>query len=67
MKRYIKAAAEKNEALEEAIDDLKADFNYIIDGLEKLQRDGKGKEALTIALDMSTELKNITDRVVSSV
>lgn len=56
MKRYIKAAAEKNEALEEAIDDL-----------EKLQRDGKGKEALTIALDMSTELKNITDRVVSSV
>lgn len=67
MKKYIKAASDKNEALDEALADIKADFDYIIDGLEKLDRDGNGKEALTIALDIRTDLMGITGRVTSAV
>ena len=65
MKRYVKAASEKDEALDAAIDDLKSDFDYIVDGLDKLSRDGAGKEALTIALNLSAELSNITSQIVN--
>lgn len=65
MKRYVKAASEKDEALDAAIDDLKSDFDYIVDGLDKLSRDGIGKEALTIALNLSAELSNITSQIAN--
>lgn len=65
MKRYVKAASEKDEALDAAIDDLKSDFDYIVDGLDKLSRDGVGKEALTIALNLSAELSNITSQIAN--
>lgn len=47
--------------------DLKADFDYILDGLEKLGRDGNGKEALAIALDISAELAGDINRVATAV
>ena len=65
MKRYVKAASEKEEALDAAIGDLKSDFDYIVDGLDKLSRDGIGKEALTIALNLSAELSNITSQIAN--
>lgn len=65
MKRYVKAASEKDEALDAAIDDLKSDFDYIVDGLDKLSRDGVGKEALTIALNLSDELSSITSQIAN--
>lgn len=65
MKRYVKVASEKDEALDAAIDDLKSDFDYIVDGLDKLSRDGIGKEALTIALNLSAELSNITSQIAN--
>jgi len=65
MKRYVKAASEKDEALDAAVDDLKSDFDYIVDGLDKLSRDGVGKEALTIALNLSAELSNITSQIAN--
>jgi len=65
MKRYVKAASEKDEALDAAMDDLKSDFDYIVDGLDKLSRDGIGKEALTIALNLSAELSNITSQIAN--
>lgn len=65
MKRYVKAASEKDEALDAAIDDLKSDFDYIVDGLDKLSRDGIGKEALTIALNLSAELSDITSQIAN--
>jgi hypothetical protein len=65
MKRYVKAASEKDEALDAAIDDLKSDFDYIVDGLDKLSRDGVGKEALTIALNLSAELSNIISQIAN--
>ena len=65
MKRYVKAASEKDEALDAAIDDLKSDFDYIVDGLDKLSRDGVGKEALTIALNRSAERSDITSQIAN--
>ena len=65
MKRYVKAASEKDEALDAAVNDLKSDFDYIVDGLDKLSRDGVGKEALTIALNLSAELSNITSQIAN--
>lgn len=65
MKRYVKAASEKDEALDAAMDDLKSDFDYIVEGLDKLSRDGVGKEALTIALNLSAELSNITSQIAN--
>lgn len=69
MKRMIVAATEQNEALDEAIDNLKADFDYIIEGLEKLGRTSKDKsnEALGIALSISENLSAATQDVADAI
>lgn len=69
MKRMILAATEGNEALDNAIKDLEADFDYIIEGLEKLSRTStdKGKEALSIALELSQNLVNINNSISNAI
>ena len=69
MKRMILAAIEGNEALDDAIKDLEADFDYIIEGLEKLSRTStdKGKEALSIALELSQNLVNINNSISNAI
>ena len=69
MKRMILAATEGNEALDDAIKDLEADFDYIIEGLEKLSRTStdKGKEALSIALEFSQNLVNINNSISNAI
>lgn len=69
MKRMILAATEGNEALDDAIKDLEADFDYIIEGLEKLSRTStdKGKEALSIALELSQDLVNINNSISNAI
>lgn len=69
MKRMILAATESNEALDDAIKDLEADFDYIIEGLEKLGRTSadKGKEALSIALELSQNLVNINNSISNAI
>lgn len=69
MKRMILAATEGNEALDDAIKDLEADFDYIIEGLEKLSRTSadKGKEALSIALELSQNLVNINNSISNAI
>lgn len=65
MKRYIKAAAESDSALETNIGELKADFDYIVDGLEKLSRmsTDKEKEALSVSLELSGMLSDINNKI----
>lgn len=69
VKRMILAATEGNEALDDAIKDLEADFDYIIEGLEKLGRTStdKGKEALSIALELSQNLVNINNSISNAI
>lgn len=53
-------AAEENNALDDVITNVKADFDYIIEGLETLGRRGaeSGKQAMSIATDISTDLED---------
>jgi hypothetical protein len=66
--RYIKAAEEPS-ALEESLDGLKDDFNYIMDGLDKLSRTGddSAKAALSIALSLSDAIENHIEQVSSQI
>ncbi|MCM1226407.1 MAG: hypothetical protein NC320_03150 [Clostridium sp.] len=59
MKRYIHAASDSDSVLDDKIDDIEADFDYIIDGLEKLTRMGFEKDAVRIADELSEALSPI--------
>ncbi len=59
MKRYIRAASNSDSVLDEKLDNVKADFDYIIDGLEKLSRMGYEKDAVRIADELSASLSPI--------
>lgn len=64
MKRIIAAAAEeKDTRLDDTISILKDDFNYCIDGIEKLGADGKTNDALAVA----TELTNGVNSTISKI
>lgn len=65
MKRYVKSASNPDSPLDENIDDLKADFDYVLDGLEKLGRMGsdKSKGALSISLELSDMLNDINNEI----
>jgi len=57
------------EAFEEAVSNLEADFDYVVDGLEKLSRDGgEGQsQALQLVLEMSSAVKSVTDKIASAI
>lgn len=63
MKRLKKivAASEPDSKLDSVIDNLEDDFDYIISGLEKLQRIGieSEKQAVAIAEDFAHVVNNV--------
>lgn len=59
MKRYIRATSDSDSLLDDKIDDIKADFNYIIDGLDKLSRMGLEKNTISIADELYEVLSPI--------
>lgn len=65
MKRYIRAASDSESPLKTNMDELEADFDYIMDGLEKLSRMGadKEKEALSVSLELSGMLTDINNQI----
>lgn len=70
MKRMIKAASqETSEAFNNALDNLKDDIDYVIDGFEAISRQGKEGEnaALQLILQMnesvSAMMKDIADKI----
>lgn len=63
MKRIITAAdAEKDTRFDDGYSALKDDFNYLLDGLEKLDRENATLEALRIIDELS---RSIDDAIVS--
>lgn len=66
MKRYIRAASNPDSVLDEKLDNVKADFDYIIDGLDKLSRMGLEKDALAIVDSLQNTLVEITSQVSSN-
>lgn len=74
MKRMISSsskpvtAAEANEVLDDAIAELKANVDYVIEGFEKLGRDGKEGQntAQQILLELSAAVENAVQSVASA-
>lgn len=75
MKRKITSAnqtvtaAENDSAFDDIIDNIKADFEYIIDGLETLNRRGADsvKQAMSIATSISANLEQHISAVADSI
>ena len=74
MKRRIKAsnslitaAAETESKLQDTISNLKDDFDYLISGLEKLERAGAGpaNDALIIAEQFADELNTVVSEIAN--
>ena len=70
MKRYIRAASSDSDSvLDEKLDDIKADFDYAMDGLDKLSRIGLETDALRIADELHDALlsaeKSISDVIIN--
>lgn len=68
MKRYVKAAEDKtSEALETTIDNLNDDFDYILDGFDKLARMGKESQdvAMQLALQLSGSLQETVKQIAA--
>ena len=70
MKRYLRAvSSDSDSVLDEKLDDIKADFDYAMDGLDKLSRIGLEKDALRIADELHDALlsaeKSISDVIIN--
>lgn len=65
----IRAAEETDDRLDEALSNLKDDFDYIVSGLEKLGRAGANStnDALAIAETLSNNLQGIIDNIANVV
>lgn len=71
VRRSIKAAEGEtmDDRLDQALSDLKDDFDYAISGLEKLGRDGanSSNDALAIAETLSNSIQSTIDQIASAV
>lgn len=71
VRRSVKAAENEtmDDRLDQALSDLKDDFDYAISGLEKLGRDGanSSNDALAIAETLSNSIQSTIDQIASAV
>lgn len=71
MKRLsrINAAAEDASKLQEAISDLKDDFDYILSGLDKLDRSGAeaSNEGLIIAENLQSDFQDTISKIADNI
>lgn len=71
IRRSIKAAEGEtvDDRLDQALSDLKDDFDYAISGLEKLGRDGanSSNDALAIAETLSNSIQSTIDQIAGAV
>lgn len=65
MKRVIKAANETKgeEAFNETLSDIQDDFDYFVDGLDKMSRDGNTSEALRLTLEAKEAINSLIDKI----
>ena len=70
MKRRICSASDsENDRLDEFLDVLKSDFDYIVEGLDKLGRSGvnSGNDALAIAESLQSSLQDTINEIAQKV
>lgn len=68
-RRIISASDSKNDRLDEFLDVLKSDFDYILEGLDKLGRNGvnSGNDALAIAERLQSNLQDTINEIAQKV
>jgi len=71
VRKSVKAAENEtiDDRLDQALSDLKDDFDYAISGLEKLGRDGanSSNDALAIAETLSNSIQSTIDQIAGAV
>lgn len=72
MKKFVKtpisaASQSPSEAFEAVKDGLDDNFNYVLEGFEKLARDGQEKIAMDIMTSLNTAVEDAIAKVASSV
>lgn len=71
VRRSVKAAENEtmDDRLDQALSDLKDDFDYAVSGLEKLGRDGanSSNDALAIAETLSNSIQSTIDQIAGAV
>lgn len=67
MKRRIYSADNKEgkTTLEDLLDKIDEDFDFVIAGIEKLDRDGSGTDAISIASNLSESLQSAVSQLTS--
>lgn len=68
-RRIISASDSENDRLDEFLDVLKSDFDYILEGLDKLGRNGvnSGNDALAIAERLQSNLQDTINEIAQKV
>ena len=69
MKRRIVASTATDDAFKDLIDNLKADFDYIVEGLDKLSRSGNSaiSESISIGQSLQSNLDEFIVRIADKV
>lgn len=65
MKIRIVGATDIDDRLKDMIDNLKADFDYIVDGLDKLGR--SGNSAMNESISIGQSLQDDLDRCINEI
>ena len=65
MKIRIVGATDIDDRLKDMIDNLKADFDYIVDGLDKLSR--SGNSAMSESISIGQSLQDDLDRCINEI
>lgn len=69
MKRRVYSAENNDNIFDDALSDLKDDFDYVVSGLEKLGRSGANASQDALAIienisnDLSASISDIADRI----
>ncbi len=67
MKKVITSASNSDSVLDDKINNVKADFDYIIDGLDKLSRMGLEKTALEITEELEDYLISLDNEIAETI
>lgn len=69
MKKRIIAAEQNDNGIDEILSDLKDDFTYISDGIEKMNRMGgdSAKNALSIAVNFRDTLQTVISEIANEI
>lgn len=68
-KPVLAATAERSEGYKEVQDSLDANFEYAMDGFEKLARDGKAgeKAAMQLMLELNSAIESVIQNIANTI